>query len=63
MRIATRLSLVFGGIVALLLVLLPTLLWSYLEFREARASFALADQIKTTFLERTSFRDQYFLYH
>ena len=62
MRITARLTLVSASVAAALGVLLPLLAWSFQEFSEARSSFHLAQQIKVGFLERTSFRDQYFLY-
>jgi len=62
MRITTRLFLITSGILTLTAMLLPLLVWTAMECREAKASFTLADQIKTVLLERTSFRDHYFLY-
>ncbi|MEI6592748.1 MAG: PAS domain S-box protein, partial [Holophagaceae bacterium] len=62
MRITARLTLVSACVAGALGVLLPLLAWSFQEFSEARGSFLLAQQIKVGFLERTSFRDQYFLY-
>ncbi len=62
MRIATRLFLISSSFVILTAILLPLLVWTAMEGREAKASFTLADQIKTSFLERTAFRDHYFLY-
>ncbi len=62
MRITARLTLVSACVAAALGVLLPLLAWSFQELSDARSSFHLAQQIKVGFLERTSFRDQYFLY-
>ncbi|MGC2164661.1 MAG: EAL domain-containing protein [Gallionella sp.] len=62
MRIATRLKLVTTATIAALTIIAPYLLWAYLEFTHANKNYQLADEIKANFFERTSYRDQYFLY-
>ncbi len=62
MRILTRLRLVSAVTLLALGVLVPVLVASLLEFRQAKSDFALADAIKVNFFERASLRDQYFLY-
>ena len=62
MRIATRLTFISVCIAATMAGLLAALAWSFLAFRSAQASHLLLDRIEFQFLERTSFRDQYFLY-
>ena len=62
MRIVTRLRIVATVTVVAWIVLMPILIWSMLEFRNARNDLALADEIKANFFRRAEFRDQYFLY-
>ena len=62
MRIATRLNLISTIVMAALVVLASILVWSFLEFKDAKNDYILAEAIKVNFFERTSFRDQYFLY-
>ncbi|MBS4095523.1 MAG: HAMP domain-containing protein [Sulfuricella sp.] len=62
MRIATRLRLISTATLAALVVLMPVLIWSFTEFRNAKNDYVLAEAILVNFFERASFRDQYFLY-
>lgn len=62
MRITTRLRIISTATIAALVVLAPVLIWSFIEFEGAKKDYALAEAIKVNFFERTSFRDQYFLY-
>ncbi len=63
MRIATQLKLISILTLAAIVVLVPVLYWSLVEFRSAKNDYALADAILANFFERASFRDRYFLYH
>ncbi len=62
MRIKTRLRIVITGTAVALVGLSLVALWSLSQFKDAKSNFVLANDIKTNFLERTSWRDQYLLY-
>lgn len=62
MRITTRLRITSTVTIVALIVLVPVLIWSFVEFKNAKSDYLLADAIKANFFERASFRDQYFLY-
>lgn len=62
MRITTRLRLTSTVTIAALVVLAPVLIWSFIEFKNAKSNYVLADAIQENAFERTAFRDQYFLY-
>ncbi|HEY8099011.1 MAG TPA: PAS domain S-box protein [Methylobacter sp.] len=62
MRITTRLRITSTVTIVALVVLAPVLVWSFIEFKNAKNDYILADTIKVNFFERASFRDQYFLY-
>ncbi len=62
MRITTRLRITSTATIVALVVLAPILVWSLIEFKNAKNDYILADTIKVNFFERASFRDQYFLY-
>ena len=62
MRITTRLRIISIVTIAAFIVLAPILVWSFIEFSGAKNDYTLADAIKVNFFERSSFRDQYFLY-
>ena len=49
--------------VAVLIVLLSVIIWLLITTRSTNSDLKLVDDIQTNFLERTSLRDQYFLYH
>jgi len=61
-RITTRLTWNTAGALAALLLLLPVLGFSFMQFRDAKADLLLATQIQDNFTERTSIRDHYLLY-
>jgi PAS domain S-box-containing protein len=63
MRITTRLRITSTVTISALIVLVPALIWSFVEFKNAKSDYALACKIRDNAFERTSFRDQYFLYH
>ncbi|MGZ8158339.1 MAG: PAS domain-containing protein [Methylobacter sp.] len=62
MRITTRLRITSTVTIAAFVVLAPVLVWSFVEFKNARGDYVLADTIQDNAFERASFRDQYFLY-
>ncbi|MFZ2407561.1 MAG: PAS domain-containing protein [Methylobacter sp.] len=62
MRITTRLRITSTVTIAAFAVLAPVLVWSFVEFKNARGDYVLADTIQDNAFERASFRDQYFLY-
>ncbi len=62
MRISTRLSLITNVTIAALLILIPILSYNFSAFNNAKDDHAFADSIHENFIERTSFRNQYFLY-
>ncbi|HEY6896364.1 MAG TPA: diguanylate cyclase [Rhodocyclaceae bacterium] len=62
MRIATRLRLISTATIAAVVLLTPVLVAAVLDFKRAKADYALAEKIHDNFLERAAFRDQYFLY-
>jgi PAS domain S-box-containing protein len=62
MRITTRLRIISTCTIAALVVLVPILIKSFVEFKEAKNDYILANAIKVNFFERASFRDQYFLF-
>ncbi len=62
MRITTRLIRTATVTVAALAVLAPIVIWSVIEFKNAKNDYILANAIKVNFFERALFRDQYFLY-
>lgn len=62
MRITTRLrgfSIVTAATCA---VLVPFLIGSFAEYRDAKYDYDLAEDIRDNYFERVSFRDQYFLF-
>ncbi|MDX8399956.1 MAG: PAS domain S-box protein [Gallionellaceae bacterium] len=62
MRISTQLRIISLVKVAALLVLAPILIWSFIEFRDARNNNHLANEIKINFFQRYSYMNEYFLY-
>ena len=62
MRIATRLWLSAAATVTALVLLIPVLVWSFSDYVERQNDTALVKSIHDNFNQRTSFRDQYFLY-
>jgi signal transduction histidine kinase len=62
MRITTRLRITSTVTIVSLIVLAPVLIWSFIEFKNAKNDYILSDTIKVNFFEGASFRDQYFLY-
>lgn len=62
MRITTQLRVISAGTIIALVVLLSALVGSFIEFDAVRNEHDLADTIYSNTLERTAFRDQYFLY-
>ncbi|MGZ3241941.1 MAG: HAMP domain-containing protein [Burkholderiaceae bacterium] len=62
MRITTRLRVISAVTIAAFVVLTPVLVWSLIEFKNAKSNYVLSDTIQDNASERTSFRDQYFLY-
>jgi PAS domain S-box-containing protein len=61
-RISTRLRIITGATIAALVILIPILVWSFVEFTNAKDDDALADALHDNYFQRASFRDQYFLY-
>lgn len=62
MRIATRLKVISAATTVGLVVLSSLLIWTFIGFKSAESDKVLADKILVNFFERSSFRDQYFLY-
>ncbi|TAK64887.1 PAS domain-containing protein [Methylobacter sp.] len=62
MRITTRLRVISAVTIAAFVVLAPVLVWSLIEFKNAKSDYVLSGTIRDNAFERTSFRDQYFLY-
>lgn len=62
MRISTRLRTISTATTVGLAVMSALLAWTFAEFKRAENDKALANAILVNFFERTSFRDQYFLY-
>lgn len=62
MRITTKLRIVSTSTIVALVVMAPILIWSFIEFTQAKNNYGLAEAIKANFFERISFSDQYFLY-
>lgn len=62
MRITTRLKITSTVTIAAFVVLAPITIWSFIEFKNAKNDYVLANSIKVNFFERASFSDQYFLY-
>jgi PAS domain S-box-containing protein len=54
--------MITGVTIAALVILIPILVWSFVEFKTAKDDDMLADAIHDNYFERASFRDQYFLY-
>jgi PAS domain S-box-containing protein len=54
--------MIAGVTIAALVILMPILVWSFVEFKNAKDDKALADAIHDNYFERASFRDQYFLH-
>ncbi|MCX7178117.1 MAG: PAS domain S-box protein, partial [Proteobacteria bacterium] len=61
-RISTRLRIITGATVAVLVILVPVLVWSFVEFKSAKDDDALADALHDNYFERASYRDQYVLH-
>ncbi|MFA5824372.1 MAG: diguanylate cyclase [Gallionellaceae bacterium] len=62
MRITTRLRIISTMTIAALIIMVPILIWSFIEFKRAENNYIFADTIRVNFFERTSIMDQYFLY-
>ena len=63
MRVPTKLKSVSYILATAIIVLLSAVIWLLIITRSANSDLRLADEIQINFLERTSLRDQYFLYH
>lgn len=61
MNIRTRLNMASFVSIAMLLIMVPFLLWSYTEFRRANENDQLADKLQRTVSERFILRDEYLL--
>jgi len=61
-RISTRLYWISAGTVAALVLMLPFMARTFVEFRNAKVRFFLADQIQELAFQRASLRDQYLLH-
>ncbi|MFZ3228857.1 MAG: PAS domain-containing protein [Pseudobdellovibrio sp.] len=62
MRITTQLRIISIGSIAVLLVLVPFLKWSFAEHKSAKKNSYLADQIQVSLIEGASFLEQYLLF-
>jgi signal transduction histidine kinase/DNA-binding response OmpR family regulator len=62
MRIIARLQIISTVTMTALAVLALVLGWAFIEFKSAKNEYILANAITANFFERTSIRDQYFLY-
>ena len=62
MRVSTRLRIITGATIAALVILIPILIWSFVEFKSAKDDDALADALHDNYFERASYRDQYVLH-
>ncbi len=51
-----------GVAIAALVILMPIVVWSFVEFKNAKDDDTLADALHDNYFERASLRDQYFLY-
>ena len=63
MRVSTKLKSISYVLVTTLIVLLSSIIWLLIITRSENRDLRLFDEIQTNFHERTSLRDQYFLYH
>jgi signal transduction histidine kinase len=63
MRIATRLKLSSALSLGALIVMIPVLVWSFIASGTAKRNSLLANDIQKNVFERTSLRDEYFLYN
>lgn len=62
MRVTTRLKLISSITIAAIVALTPLLIWSLVEFSDAKDDYVLADAIRINFYERVAYRDEYYLY-
>ena len=62
MRITTQLKMISIITISAFVVLTPVLVLKFFDFKNAKNDYILAQAIKENFFERTSLRDQYFLY-
>jgi PAS domain S-box-containing protein len=62
MRIATRLTLISTSTMAGLVAMVLVVVWSLIEFKEAKTNNLIANEIKVHVLEGASARNQYFLH-
>ena len=60
---STKIKYISYILVTVLIVLLSAIIWLLIIIRSANSDLSLVDEIQSNFLERTSLRDQYFLYH
>ena len=63
MRVQTKQKNISYILVTTLIVLLSAIIWLLIITRSSNSDLRLVDEIQTNFFERTSLRDQYFLYH
>ena len=61
MRITSRLRIISIATIAALVFLAPYLIWTFVEFRNAKNNYILTEEIKDNYFERTTFRAQYYL--
>ena len=63
MRVSTKLKSISYILVTALIMLLSAVIWLLILTKSSNSDLRLVDEIQTNFFERTSLRDQYFLYH
>lgn len=62
MRIIKRLKILSASTIAAVVVLLPILFWTILNYQHEKKGYLLVDQLVRGLSELTAFRDQYLLY-
>ena len=62
MRISTRLSIISGVTMAMIVILTTVLVGAFIEFKNKNRDLALAGSLTDQLIERNSYSDQYFLY-
>lgn len=63
MRINTKLKAISWGTGVVVILMIPTLLWAFLEFNQTKSNYLLAESINRQYIKSNSLRNQYFLYY
>jgi len=61
-RISTQLRIITRVTIVAIVILIPVLVWSFVEFNRAKIEDSLVEDLQDNYFQRASFRDQYVLH-